>query len=90
MAVEFVIEETLDLKGRGAFVFARPVVDQISFRVVPGSTLGGVPVKPYVDMPRRLVPDGSPDLGCFQFELTDAADLRRVITRALVLLEPGQ
>jgi len=90
MAVEFIIEETLDLDERGAFVFARPITGQDDFRVVRGSTLGGLPVKPYVDMPRRVLPDGTPDLNCFQFQLIDRNDLPQIEKGAKVLLEPGR
>jgi len=88
MGIEFIIEETLDLNDRGAFVFARPKSGQSDFRVVLGSTLGGLPVKPYVDMPRRLLPDGTPDLGCFQFQLVERENISRIEKGAIVSLEP--
>jgi hypothetical protein len=97
MGITLVVEDTLLLRAREAsqtperaFVFARPILGQPDFRVPPGSTLGGLPVKPYVDLPRRLLPDGTPDIGCFQFELVEPGDLVVVTRGAPVLLEPGK
>ena len=97
MGITLVVEDTLLLRAREAseapqraFVFARPIVGQPDFCVPPGSTLGGVPVRPYVDLPRRILPNGTPDLGCFQFELVEPDDLSVIARGASVSLEPGE
>jgi len=89
MGIAFVIAAAVQIAGRGV-VFARPVAKSADFRVTPGSTLDGIPVKPRVDLPRRLRPDGTVDLEYFQFELVDSADLNRIRRGPEVLLEPGR
>ena len=89
MGVEFVIRSHAIHPRRGAFVFARAVAEETYFRVPPGSTLGGVPVQPYVDMPFRDLPDGTPDLPVFLFELVESGDERRIQPGTAVTLEPG-
>ena len=88
MGIVFVVEAAVHIAGRGV-VFARPVVETADFRVTPGSTLDGIPVKPHIDLPRRPRPDGSIDLQYFQFELVDSADLNRIRRGPEVLLELG-
>jgi hypothetical protein len=89
VSVEFVVRSIAEVPRQGTFVFARAVAAETYFRVTPGSTLGGVPVKPYVDMPFRDLPDGTSDLTCFLFELAESGDERRIRPGMRVALEPG-
>ena len=87
MAIKFIVVATLDTKGHGSYVFARRVGTG-DFRVPVGSTLNG-PLKPGVDIPRRILPDGRPDLDCFQFCLMSCDALRCFHEGMHVVLEPG-
>jgi len=89
VGVEFVIRSMVINQRRGALVFAGAVAAETYFRVPPGSTLGGVPVQPYVVMPFRDLPDGTPDLPVFLFELVQLSDERRIPPGTAVKLEPG-
>jgi hypothetical protein len=88
MAVQFIVEAILDTKGHGAYVIARRVGTG-DFRVPAGSTLHGISLRPGVDLPRRMLPDGRPDLGCFQFCLINPDDLGHFHEGPNVALEPG-
>jgi hypothetical protein len=88
MATKFIVEATVDTKGHGSYVFARRVGTG-DFRVPAGSTLNGAPLRPGVDIPRRILPDGRPDLDCFQFCLISPDDLRCFHEGMQVVLEPG-
>jgi hypothetical protein len=89
MAVKFIVEAIVDTKGHGSYVFARRV-GTIDFRVPAGSTLHGAPLRPGVDIPRRILPDGRPDLDCFQFCLANPEDLCHFHEGIHVVLEPGK
>ncbi len=48
------------------------------FTVTSSSTLGGVPLRGHLDVPRKLLPNGSPDLELFAFQLANREDASRL------------
>lgn len=74
--MKFRIEYIFDQK-RPVSLFARQL-EAGQFAVSEGSSLGGVPIKPYLSQPRALTPDGRPDMTLFTFVLATAHDLPRL------------
>ena len=58
------------------------------FSVSTSSRLGGVPIQPSLSQPRKLKPDGSPDLDVFAFALTDPQDAERFSVGQIIELVP--
>ncbi len=62
--------------GRDACVIARPL-EKKEIIVSAKSRLGGAPLKPFLQIPRSIREDGTPDLEIFAFVLSRADDLPR-------------
>jgi hypothetical protein len=73
VAVELEVEGTLRVRGT-AYVFARVLEDGGNFTFCRGSTLSGIPLQPYLDIPRAVDANGRPRLDLFAFALQDPAD----------------
>lgn len=64
------------------YVFARPKaayvlvrqIDAGDFSLPKTPLLGGVPIRRWISQPRKLKPDGSPDLSVFAFTLASRCD----------------
>jgi len=69
------------------YVLARQV-DEGTFQVKPGARLGGVRIKG-LSQPRSLLPDGSPDLTVFAFQLVDTSEAELLKTGETVELALG-
>ena len=80
--VEFVYRQE-----HGPYLFARRMEDG-DFSVSASSRLGGVPIQPSLSLPRKLKPDGSPDLDVFAFVLTERQDAERFSVGQIVELVP--
>lgn len=63
-------------------------VDEGTFHVKPGTRLGGVRVKG-LSQPRSLLPDGSPDLAVFAFQLVDTSEASLLTSGETVELALG-
>jgi len=72
--------------SRGKFVSACPVDINIDFQITEGSTLGGVPLKAYLDMPRS-VDDNSKQEKIFIFQLQNSEDGSKLIVNSTVELQ---
>jgi hypothetical protein len=83
---QFEIESILQLEA-GVAVLARHL-DAGEFSVGPASSLGGVPLREYLDIPRRILPDGSLDLKFFAFQLANTSDAPRLRVGQVVQLLP--
>jgi hypothetical protein len=70
----------------GAYLFARRL-ELGDFSVSSSSRLGGVPIQPHLSQPRKLKPDGSPDLDVFAFILSQRDDAKRFTIDQIVELE---
>jgi len=78
MVQNFEIIKIIKHHNRGQFIFARLINGGSDFEVKEGSMLGGVPVNPYLDMPRILDENQQPRLDVFVFrpvEFVYSADL---------------
>ena len=80
------IEGTFTVTGRGVFVAAR-LHDRCNFTLTETATIGGCPIEPRVAAPRRLLPDGRPDLNYFVFWLRDPSDRSKLKTGQIVELK---
>jgi hypothetical protein len=69
------------------YLFARQI-EVGHFSVSTSSRLGGVPIQPSLSQPRKLKPDGSPDLDVFAFVLTEQQDAERFSVGQIIELEP--
>jgi hypothetical protein len=74
MSVEFEIEHTFAVSGRGTFVAARPLTPRAIFTLPENPTLGGVPIERWFDIPRSLDRDGQPRTDYVVFQLTRPED----------------
>ena len=70
----------------GSYLFARHL-ETGDFSLSASSRLGGVSIQPSLSQPRKLKPDGSPDLDVFAFVLTDRQDADRFSVGQIVELE---
>jgi hypothetical protein len=84
--IAFEIESVFTVTGRGLVVLARCLEPQ-SFVTLRYATLGGVPIEPWTDIPRKLEPDGQPRLDLFAFVLRRPEDRPRLVPGERVLLE---
>ena len=78
MVQNFEIIKIIKHHNRGQFIFARLINSGSDFEVKEGSMLNGVPVNPYVDIPRILDENQQPRLDVFVFrpmEFVYSADL---------------
>ena len=69
--VEFVYERDSE-----AYVFARQQ-EAGDFSLSPTSRFGGAAIRPAVSQPRKIRPDGTPDLDIFAFILADRGDIEK-------------
>ena len=74
-AVKFQVEFLYAIESE-SYVFARRM-EQGDFSLSASSRLGGAAIVPSVSQPRKIRPDGTPDLDVFAFVLTDRQDAQR-------------
>ena len=82
----FEIEQILVLDA-GVAVLARRQ-GASDFTITSSSTLGGVPLREHLDIPRKLLPDGSPDLEFFAFQLAHREDASKLAVGQVADLVP--
>ena len=88
-AVELEVERILEMRGT-AYVFARVLEDVGDFTVQRGSTLAGMPLQPYLDIPRAVDVNGRPRLDLFSFALQNPADVAHFeVGQRVELSTPG-
>jgi hypothetical protein len=68
MVIDFEIIETFFLHDKGQFIIARILDSEINFEMKNGAIFGGIPIYPYVDMPRSLDENKKPRLDVFVFK----------------------
>lgn len=73
--IAFRVEHVTQLQGR-TYVFARWLGGK-TFSVLPGARLAGVPIDPFLEIPRKLDSEGKPVFDVFAFRLTDNQDAGR-------------
>jgi hypothetical protein len=74
VSLEFEVEDTFSVAGRGVFVSARLATPECAFAISDGATLGGRPIDAWFDIPRRLDFEGRQRLDCYVFKLRRAED----------------
>lgn len=67
------------------YILARSLERQ-GFSLSATSTLGGVPIQRWVDQPRKLHPDGTPDLDVYAFVLQHNDDKTEFVVNQIVEL----
>jgi len=72
--IPFEIEQVLTISGRGPVVLARALTSQ-DFSLGSSATLNDRPLRPVLEVPRLIEPDGSRRLDLFAFTLEDPVDL---------------
>jgi hypothetical protein len=70
----FEVEQVLAISGRGPVVLARALTSQ-DFPLSSIATLNGRPLRPVLEVPRVIEPEGSRRLDLFAFTLEDPVDL---------------
>jgi hypothetical protein len=73
--IAFEVEQAITVTGRGAVVLARPLQELLELSLSPEATLDGHPLRPMLDIPRVIGPEGGPRLDLFAFTLLRAEDL---------------
>jgi hypothetical protein len=86
VGASFRIEFSSEIHGTVCVCARR--VGEGDFRVTESSTLGGVALRPYLDIPRKLRDDGTPDLEIFAFLLRDFTDQHLLSVGQVVELLP--
>lgn len=84
--MRFCIEYVSKL-GTHPYVFGRQL-DPGDFQLAEMPTLGGIAIKRSLNQPRKLNPDGTPDLSVFAFELHSVADMERFTIGQVAELGP--
>jgi len=87
MAVEFEIENTFAVTGRGEFVAARLVSASNAIAMSDRRSLGTVSIERWLDIPRSIGSDGSPRTDLFVFKLARPEDRDRLRAGQTVVLE---
>lgn len=89
MAVRFEVEAVVPIKERGVHVLAKSLVDGIDFHIPRGSTLGGVELENFLDVPRAADAHGNQRTDLFAFKLKEGATGEQFVKGAVVELRPG-
>ena len=89
MAVQFEIESVFKVATRGYFVAARLLTPGQDFFVTVKSTLGGVELAKYLDMPRSTNENGEQRPDLFAFQLKKDSDKDKLTPKTIVELIPG-
>lgn len=74
MAIEFEVEHTFSVDGRGVFVAVRLLTSDSAFTLSDTPTLGAIPVERWLDQPRTIKPDGTARTDQFVFKLVRPED----------------
>jgi hypothetical protein len=84
--MQFIVETVFGVRDRKFVMVRRQAVG--NFWVNPGvSRLGGALVSEF-QIPRKLKPDGSPDLDSYVFGLVEPKDVENFSQGDIVVLEP--
>jgi hypothetical protein len=83
--VKFLVEYSFEIDAQ-PYLLARRL-DSSTFSLSATPRLGGIPIRQFVEQPRKLTPDGSPDLDVFAFMLADRGDSERFSVGQIVELE---
>jgi hypothetical protein len=67
MVIDFEIIGTSFHHNRGQFIWALILHSGVNFEVEDGAIFGGIPIYPYIEMPRLLDDNGKPRLDVFVF-----------------------
>jgi hypothetical protein len=86
MSLKFQIESVFSVITRGKFVAARPVDSNVHFRITERSTLGGIPLRAYLDMPRSIDENGKQQ-EIFVFHLQNPEDASKLNVNSIVELQ---
>ncbi len=86
MIFEILFIENSDRKS--GFVLARSMNDNIDFSLTDQSTLGGVPIKPFISQPRTTDKNGNPTFDVFAFHVKNKSDLALLQVGMLAELIP--
>lgn len=73
--IRFEVEQVFTVAGHGAVVLARPLEDPHEFSLTADATLDGHPLRPVLEIPRVIRPDGSARREVFAFTLLQPEDL---------------
>lgn len=89
MGTKLHIWDKLKIKDR-IYVFGELVNKNDRFNLEEGATLGGVPIEPYLDIPRKLAENGQVRLDVFVFQLSDPKDESSIGLNTIVELHNNQ
>lgn len=67
IVINFEVVSISNIHNRGEFIFARLLDTDVDFEIEDGTTLGGIPVCNYIEMPRLLDANNQPGLDVFVF-----------------------
>jgi hypothetical protein len=86
LMLEFKIEQVLDLKELGQFIFAKQVEPEVNFSVKAGTYLGDIELEEYLDMPRALDEKGQQRNDLFIFKPKQQVDKAKLNKGMIVKL----
>jgi hypothetical protein len=70
--------EYIQIKRKASFLFARQIESSENFQVRDGSYLGPIELRSFLNQPRAIKPDGSPDMDVFAFYPKDKSKLKQI------------
>ena len=73
--IPFEVEQAFTVTGHGAVVLARPLAEPADLSLGPDAALDGHPLRPVLEVPRVIRPDGGPRQDLFAFTLLRSEDL---------------
>ena len=89
MTIQFEIETLFELKARNqVYILAKLLNDNINWRLTDESSLSGVPIEKWVDVPRAHDKDGKQRLDLFAFALKNKDDKDKLKEGQVIELIP--
>lgn len=87
-SIPFEVEQVFTVAGHGAVVLARPLEEPREFALTPDAALDGHPLRPVLEVPRIIRPDGTRRTDLFAFTLLQPEDLAYFAAGQRVMLTP--
>jgi hypothetical protein len=81
--MKVLVERTQEIHGT-CYVFVR--ISSSNFVLTDVSTLAGVPIRKWIDQPRKLKDDGTQDKDVFVFALQTTGDAHKISVGSMVEL----
>jgi hypothetical protein len=86
--IRFKIIDTFNITNVGGIVMAECLDEEYDFSLSDSAMFGEVPIKPIINMPRKIDEKGNVMLNVFAFQLRENSDKDKFRKGEVVLLKP--